>query len=151
MRIRAGQKFSAKFLTIREDFSEGIKEKFRADSDYRTVLPFLFVNPAVTPVFFEPKPTSTVHCKEDKSVSIRFLESKRATVCALVASHGTRQSLFIIFKGRPNGRIEKNLHDSPRKSLQRLSEQRLDGLAQSELWTECTSKHYVSGCENSGC
>ena len=149
---RKGQKLSGHLMTVRTTFVEKVMEQFGTGGSLCTVPPQLFVNMDETAVFFESKPNATIHHTGANTVSIRCSGSsnKRMTVCVAVASNGCKLPLFVIFKGEPNGRIER--------SLPQILPRGIYGCCQAKgwmderglrLWTEQVWKPYVRECPKS--
>lgn len=152
MATRVGQKLNGHLLSVREGFSEVLRLKFKSGGAYETVPSSRFVNMDETAVFFEAKPKSTVHMIGDNTVSVRCTgsNSRRMTVCVSVACDGTKLPLFVIFKGQPNGKIEKDLDN--------ILPENVFGCCQSKgwmdersmkIWTDLVWKPYVADYERS--
>lgn len=77
MPIRVGKKLSGHLLSIREDFAKSIRRKIHGDGSYKTFLLFMFVNMDETEVFFESKLNSTIHCRGDRTMSVRCSGSNK--------------------------------------------------------------------------
>ena len=70
------------------------------------------VNMDQTNVYFNCAPQTTVHRKGERTISVKIGgSSSRLTLCVAVAMDGTKLPLFVVMKGQPGGRIEKQLHD----------------------------------------
>lgn len=72
-----------------------------------------YVNMYESAIYFEEKPSATVHSTKSNLVLIRCSESKnrRYTLCFAVASKGTKLPLFFNFKNAPDGKIKIPLAD----------------------------------------
>ena len=75
--------------------------------------PKLFVNMDETAVYLNCSPKRTIHHRGERTVAIRIggTSSMRFTLAVTVAMDGTKLPLFVIFKGKPGGNIEKNLQE----------------------------------------
>ena len=73
------------------------------------------VNGDETPIGFDVSPKSTIARKGERTVRIKkSTATQKATVFLAVARDGTKLPPFIIFKGKPNGRIaKKDFKDYP--------------------------------------
>lgn len=149
---RVGQKLSGHLISVRQDFVGQLMQKFTTTGSYSCVQPKMFVNMDESAVYFEAKSSTTVHPTGSNSVPIRCSgsNSRRLTVCVSVASDGTKLPLFLIFKGAPNGKIEKNLSN--------ILPSNVFGCCQSKGWADQRSldiwlnkiwKPYVSGHSSS--
>ena len=68
------------------------------------------INMDETALYFNSPPTRTVHTKGEKTVSVNIQgASLRVTVAVSIAMNRTKLRLFVIFKGKPRGSIEKSL------------------------------------------
>ncbi len=63
-----------------------------------------------TAIYFHCKPKRTVPRKGDKTMIGRS-SSRRLTLCVSVALDGTKLPLFVIFKGKSGGSIDRSLAD----------------------------------------
>lgn len=108
-----GQWLTGHQLSGRKPFAYHLMNKFSFHSEYRNVLPLLFVHMDETEIFFEKRPKSTVHPHSVRAISfIASVRSKRRLIArATVASDDTKVPLFLIFKCQPYGRVEKALHE----------------------------------------
>lgn len=83
---------------------------FENQGTHKNVIPPMFVNMAETAVFFEVKLRETVNINGSHAVSGRESDSNRSlTACVYVASDETKLFMFLLFKGKPGGRIEAHL------------------------------------------
>ena len=73
--------------------------------------PMLFVNMNETNMHFNCKPTRTVHPTGERTISVTIggATTARLIACVAVALDGTKLPLFLVFKGKPDGKIERNL------------------------------------------
>ena len=73
--------------------------------------PRYLLNMDQTAVYLNSSPNRTVDKKGNRTISIRVggPSSMWFTLCVSVAVDGTKLPLFVIFKCKPNGNIEKDL------------------------------------------
>ena len=91
------------FLDVSNDWRHFINENIRKNGFNDACV----VNGDETPVYFDESPKSTISDRGARTVRIQKTKaSQRASVFLAVARDGTKLPPFIIFKGKPNGRIE---------------------------------------------
>ena len=71
--------------------------------------PRFILNMDQTPVFFTMTPNTTIERKDKKTVNIRSstTNTSRISVALTVTASGELLRPFLVFKGKPNGRIDK--------------------------------------------
>lgn len=152
MATRTGQRLNGHLLSVRQSFSEGIRTQFLEGGQYCDVPPDMFVNMDETAVYFEAKENRTVHFKGENTISIRSTgsNSKRLSVCVAVSSNGCKLPLFFIFKGQPNGRIEKALSDVlPPNTFGCCQSKGWMDQRSMKIWFEKVWKQYVANSSKS--
>lgn len=103
-------------MSAREGFSEALRMKFNAERQYESASLFYFVHMNDTAVFFRATPKPTVHTVVVNTVSIHCTpsNSRRIKDCVSVACDGSKPPPFVIFKSKPNEKIEESLrHNLP--------------------------------------
>ena len=92
---------------VKRDFCRRLMTSFQS----RISNPKYLINMDETAVHLNCTPTRTVHPKGEKTISINIDNSNtaRITVAVSVAIDGSKFPLFVIFKGKPGGKIEKSL------------------------------------------
>ena len=72
--------------------------------------PKFFISMEETAVYLNCSPKRTVHPKGERTVSIRVggSSSTTFTLAVSVAMDGTKLPLFVIFKGKPGGSVERS-------------------------------------------
>lgn len=105
-----GQKLSGDLLSVWCELVKLLMYKFTFTGSYSCAQPKMFVRTDESAVHSETKPLTTVHCTGSNSVSIRCSSSnaRRPIVCVSVVIDGKKLPFFLIFKGAPNDKIEKN-------------------------------------------
>lgn len=113
MQIHTGQKLNGHLLEIRQNFCSNFVSAFKQNCEHENLQRNMFVNLDEPAIYFEAKPTSTVHPTECNTIAIRGSRSSNhgLTACVAVASDGSKLLLFVIFEGQPMRHIEKNLHN----------------------------------------
>lgn len=102
-----GQRLHSDLMQKKEDISMKI---VRHLTKHKIPL-HLFVNLDQTAIYYERKPTTTVHQRGANTISIRAGagSSKQLTLCIAVAADCSNLPLFAIFKAKPGKNIEKML------------------------------------------
>ena len=106
-RTRVAQVLDREMQSFKRDYCSRLMRMYL----YRIKNPHFFVNMDQTAVYLNCSPKRIVDRKGKKTISIRVggTAYMRFTLCVAVAMDGTKLLLFVIFKGKPNGNIEKNL------------------------------------------
>ena len=108
-RTRVSQVTAAAMQPIRQQFCRRLMTSYK----HRINDPYFLVNMDETAVYLNCSPNRTVHMKGEKTVSVMIggASSMRFTLAVTVAMDGTKLPLFVIFKGTPGGKVEKQLPD----------------------------------------
>ena len=106
-----GQKLISAMDGIQVAFVDELKSKLSNVGILRDVKPIRFVNMDQTAVYFEPQVSKTINKRGLRTVAVRSCgsNSHRLSAFLAVSSDGTKLPPFIVFKAKPNGRIEKNM------------------------------------------
>ena len=105
-----GQKNNAALVQVKRYFNEMVNGFFTCDGAFGGVSSHWVVNMDETAVYFEPKSRTTIARKGEKSITATCSgSSMRITVCVAAAADGTRLPLFLVFKGKSDGRLSKTL------------------------------------------
>ena len=101
------QDLNKKMQSVRQDYCSRLMRTYL----HCIKNPRYLLNMDQTAVYLNCSPSRTVDKKGKCTISIPFggSSSMRFTLCFLVALDGTKLPLFVIFKGKPNGNIEKAL------------------------------------------
>lgn len=148
MTTHVGQKLHGHLIEVKQNFVAVLKKKFSNIGCYSTVPSSMFVNMDETAIFFEARSKSTVHRTGARTVSARESgsNSRRLTACVSVACDGTKLPLFLIFKGKPNGRIEQQLTNLlPENMFGGCQDKGRMDTRSMKIWTEKVWLLYVSG------
>ena len=108
-RTRVSQITNAAMQPVKRDFCRRIMTSYQ--SKIRD--PKYLVNMDETAVYLNCTPNRTVHPTGEKTVAIMIGRSNptRITVAVSVAMDGSKLPLFVIFRGKPGGRVEKSLQE----------------------------------------
>lgn len=106
-KTRTAQHLPAEAEAEKARFSDA----FMRSLSLRNVQDSMFVNMDQTPLRFDSIPPTTIDDKGASTVAIRSGTSsnQRATLAITVAFDGAKLPLFLIFKGKPGGRIAREL------------------------------------------
>ncbi|GMF65642.1 unnamed protein product [Phytophthora lilii] len=88
-----------------------VNERFRPGGTLEGTPPSMIVNMDEMAVHYEQTATTTIASTNSSSVAIRGSgsNSQRLTACITCAQDGTKLPLFLVFKAKPRGTIEKKL------------------------------------------
>ena len=106
-RTRVSQITDAAMQTVKRSYCQQLMTSYRQKIDN----PKYLINMDETCVHIKCTPNRTVHPTREKAVAILIGRSNpdRIAVAVSVAMDATKLPLFVIFKGKPIGRIEKSL------------------------------------------
>ena len=150
VRTRKSQITNAAMQSVKQDYNRRVMTSFNT----RIRDPHYLINMDETAVYLNCSPSRTVHQKGEKTVSIMIggTSSRRFTLAVTVAMDGTKLPLFVIFKGVPGGRVEKQLTAELPEGVVGCVQRKgwMDNRTMN-IWYESVFKPYVSGCtERSG-
>ena len=144
---RKGQISCGKLEEVKQRVVASINSRFKF-GDLCDVDDSMFVNMDETAIYYESKQATTINNKGENTVAIRSTgsSSKRMTVCVACAYDGTKLPLFLVFKGKPDGRIEKNIQNELNEGIFACCQENawMDERA-SKIWIDKIWMPYVCG------
>ncbi|RLN72160.1 hypothetical protein BBJ28_00005981 [Nothophytophthora sp. Chile5] len=110
-RTHVGQKLNGHLQAIRDEFVEAVNERFMPQGTMEGTPTTMIVNIDETAVYYVLSATKTINETRATMVAVRGYGSnpQRLTACFAWAQDGTKLPLFLVFKAKPGGLIERRL------------------------------------------
>lgn len=104
-----GQKLSDHLQTVKDQFTNMVNSRFELEGTMEGSAAKYVANMDETAVFLECKSKTTIYHRGANTIAARCSgsNSARMTVCVICCADGTKLPLFVVFKGKPKGHIEK--------------------------------------------
>lgn len=98
-------------LEMQQYFCNIFKTAFKQNGIWESLQQNMFLNIDETAIYFENKPTRTVHPAGCNNVVLRGSESSnhRMNACIIDASEGANLPFFVNYKGQPMVQLEKHI------------------------------------------